>query len=169
MSSNPLRVVRLTALPPTPETFAPFGELIAPSEYGKHFSPEEAQLDLTLGQPRFYIMRSPFHGMEFSRITRHRKVTQCLGARNDRDWFIAVAPPDDSCAQPDMAAVRAFHVPGDTAIKLHRGTWHAGPFFRWDWIDFYNLEMVDTNQVDSEHTDFGESHGVRYLLDGGGA
>jgi hypothetical protein len=68
-----------------------------------------------------------------------------------------------------MAAVRAFHVPGDTAIKLHRGTWHAGPFFRWDWIDFYNLEMVDTNQVDSEHTDFGESHGVRYLLDGGGA
>jgi ureidoglycolate hydrolase len=157
-------VVRLETPAPTPETFAPFGELIVPSAYGKRFGPEEAQLDLTRGQPRLYIMRSPFHGTTFTRMTRHAQVTQCLGARDDRDWFIAVAPPDSAMPQPDLGALRAFHVAGDTAIKLHRGTWHAGPFFTWEWIDFYNLEMVDTNQVDSESFDLGASCGITYVL-----
>jgi ureidoglycolate hydrolase len=164
MQNTHHRLVRLETQPLTPETFAPFGALIVPSAYGKHFGPDDAQLDLSCGQPRLYIMRSPFHGMEFTRITRHQQVTQCLGARDDRDWFIAVAPPDDARAEPDPDTLRAFHIPGDTAIKLHRGTWHAGPFFTWKWIDFYNLEMVDTNQVDSEAVDFGTSHGVTYAL-----
>jgi hypothetical protein len=55
-------------------------------------------------------------------------------------------------------------VPGDTAIKLHRGTWHAGPYFTYDWIDFFNLELTDTNQVDSDHVDLDVLFGVRYAL-----
>ena len=46
--------------------------------------------------------------------------------------------------------------PGDTvAIKLHRGTWHAGPFFEDDEISFLNLELSDTNELDhhSSHLD----------------
>jgi ureidoglycolate hydrolase len=132
--------ISLELIPVNTSNFSAFGELISPSGYGKAFSKDEAQLDLASGQPRLYIMRSPFHGTEFRVITRHRKVTQCLGARNDRDWFI-----------------QAFWIPGDTAIKLHRGTWHAGPFFLWDYIDFFNLELTDTNQVDSEHFDFAKS------------
>jgi ureidoglycolate hydrolase len=156
--------IRLETPLPTPETFAPFGELILPSAYGKHFGPDDAQLDLSDGQPRLYIMRSPFHGTTFNRMTRHVRVTQCLGARDSRDWFIALAPADPARSEPDSDAIRAFSIPGDTAIKLHRGTWHAGPFFTWEWIDFYNLEMVDTNQVDSESFDFGSKYGRTYVL-----
>ncbi|MEN3362818.1 MAG: hypothetical protein V7606_92, partial [Burkholderiales bacterium] len=47
---------------------------------------------------------------------------------------------------------------------LHRGTWHAGPYFTWESIDFFNLEMADTNQVDSDHVDLGAAHGIRYVL-----
>lgn len=169
LKSPPLQLVELASQPLTPEDFYPFGELIIPSAYGKHFDSQEARLDLIAGQPRLYIMRSPFHGMTFTRLTRHQRVTQCLGARQDRDWFIAVAPPDATRAEPDPADIRAFHVPGDTAIKLHCGTWHAGPFFTWDSIDFYNLEMTDTNQVDSEHADLGARHGLQFTFGAGQA
>lgn len=27
-----------------------------------------------------------------------------------------------------LAEMRAFHVPGDAAIQIHRGTWHENPF-----------------------------------------
>lgn len=156
-SSLHLNHILLDLTPVSPSNFSAFGELIIPSEYGKAFSEDEAQLDLASGQPRLYIMRSPFHGTEFRVITRHRRVTQCLGARNDRDWFIAVAPPNNALPAPDLAAIQAFWIPGDTAIKLHRGTWHAGPFFLWDYIDFFNLELTDTNQEDSEHFDLARS------------
>lgn len=39
-------------------------------------------------------------------------------------------------------------------IKLHIGTWHAGPLFAHaPFIDFVNLELADTNQTD-HHTHF---------------
>lgn len=156
-SNSHLNYIALKPTPVTQANFSAFGELILASQYGKAFSSDEAQLDLTGGQPRLYIMRSPYHGTEFRVITRHRRVTQCLGARNDRDWFIAVAPPDDDASSPAPDAIQAFWIPGDIAIKLHRGTWHAGPFFLWEYIDFFNLELTDTNQVDSEYYDLAES------------
>jgi ureidoglycolate hydrolase len=162
MTEQTHRLIKLETPAPTAETFAPFGELIVVSPYGKHFGPDDAVLDLSAGQPRFYIMRSPFHGTTFTRMTRHSRVTQCLGARDNRDWFIALAPPDAARSAPDSGMIRAFHIPGDTAIKLNKGTWHAGPFFTWEWVDFYNLEMVDTNQVDSQSFDFGATHGLMY-------
>ena len=34
-------------------------------------------------------------------------------------------------------------------IKLHQATWHAGPFFlEAQHMDFYNLELSDTNIAD---------------------
>jgi len=34
-------------------------------------------------------------------------------------------------------------------VKLHQATWHAGPFFSdGQHMDFYNLELADTNVVD---------------------
>ncbi len=153
-----LAVRSLIPEPISREAFAPFGELIEPSAYGKPFGALDANLELSAGIPRLYIMRSPHHGLEFDRITRHLKVTQCLGARNDRDWVIAVAPPDSASSAPDTSRLKAFHVPGETTIKLHLGTWHAGPFFTWDHIDFFNLELSDTNQTDSEHYSFAENN-----------
>jgi hypothetical protein len=45
--------------------------------------------------------------------------------------------------------VKVFKVPFGTFIKMHQGTWHAGPHFQGPaHMDFYNLELADTNQVD---------------------
>ena len=43
-------------------------------------------------------------------------------------------------------------VPPGVFIKLHQATWHAGPFFsEGKHMDFYNLELADTNVAD-HHT-----------------
>jgi hypothetical protein len=34
------------------------------------------------------------------------------------------------------------------AVKLHQGTWHAGPFFLTPTALFFNLELSDTNLTD---------------------
>jgi ureidoglycolate hydrolase len=137
----------------TPEAFAPFGQVIAPTEDGTPFGAHDAALELSRGTPRFYIMELPRRGLRFKQITRHREVTQCLAAVGGKSWFIAVAPPDkldDPNAQPVLEEIRAFKIPGDVAIKLHRGCWHAGPFFEDDEISFFNLELADTNEVDHQ-------------------
>ena len=47
-------------------------------------------------------------------------------------------------------ALRVFRVPPGHFLKMHAGCWHAGPLFpsSVDVMDFYNLELSDTNQVD---------------------
>lgn len=136
--------------------FAPFGELIEACEDGVLFGAQDAHLDLFAGVPRFYIMRLPRRGLVFRQITRHRLVTQCLASVGGKSWFIAVAPPgnlDDPQAEPALEAICGFFVPGDVAIKLHKGTWHAGPFFDDEEMSFFNLELSDTNEVD-HHTSY---------------
>ena len=131
--------------------FAPFGQVIAPAEDGTTFGPHDAQLVLTNGTPRLTIMRLHERGLRAERITRHCRVTQCLAAMGGKEWLIAVAPPiapDDRAVMPDPEAIRAFGVPGTLAIKLHRGTWHAGPYFTAPTVDFLNLELSDTNETD---------------------
>jgi len=143
----------LPVQPITRDAFAPFGDLIAPSADGAPFGPADAKLDLSDGIPRLYIMRLPRRGLLVRQITRHRGVTQCLAAMGGRSWLIAVAPPNDRdrpAAEPALADIRGFLVPGTVAIKLHRGTWHAGPFFEDDEISFLNLELSDTNEVDHQ-------------------
>lgn len=133
----------------TPERFQPFGQVIYATEDGVPYSEQDAQLQLQNGTPRFYIMRLPRKGRQFSRITRHLRCTQCLGALNGQSWLIAVAPPGDA-AYPALEQIQAFVIPGDCFIKLHVGTWHAGPYFEANSIDFYNLELSDTNLVDHD-------------------
>ena len=143
----------LPLLPLTPEAFAPFGAVIAPEEDGLPFGGADAPLDLSAGTPRFYAMRLHGRGRAFRHITRHARVTQCLGAMMGEVWMLAVAPPDPSRDAPDPAAIRAFLVPGDRAVMLHRGTWHAGPYFDAAEVSFYNLELADTNVVDHDTSD----------------
>lgn len=139
----------------TKENFAPFGELIAPIEDGVPFGADDAKLDLTQGTPRLYIMRLPRKGLVFRQITRHRGVTQCLSALGGKSWLLAVAPPknfDDPNAEPALEDIAGFLIPGTVAVKLHRGTWHAGPYFEDEEINFLNLELSDTNEVDHQNS-----------------
>jgi ureidoglycolate hydrolase len=76
---------------------------------------------------------------------------------------MAVAPPgavDDPKAEPALADIAAFVIPGSVAIKLNRGTWHAGPFFDDEAIDFLNLELSNTNDVDHQSSHLDERFGL---------
>jgi hypothetical protein len=112
-------------------------------------------------------MRLESKPLNFSTITHHAGVTQCLGSIGGEDWYLGVARPsivEDGAPQqsgggrspvqsraghyylpPDPAEVCVFRVSGPKFLKLHTGTWHAGPLFKADAVDFYNLELSDTN------------------------
>jgi ureidoglycolate hydrolase len=153
----PQRMLEVREL--TAAAFAPYGQVIAPLRAGgqgaeTHHDPktssDEAKLVLENGEPRLWIMHLPHVGLGFSRIARHRRVTQCLGSLGDKEWLVAVAPPGDlgDEARPRIEDIVAFRVPGDRIIKLHVATWHAGPHFVHHDCMFFNLENLDTNKRD---------------------
>jgi ureidoglycolate hydrolase len=148
----------------TPESFRPYGQLIAASVDGKIYDAEDAQLNLHNGIPRFYIMRLHHKGRKFHAITRHIQCTQCLGSLEGKDWLIAVAPPNKDTDQPELEEITAFRIPGNCFIKLEAGTWHAGPYFEHDFVDFYNLELSDTNVVDHFTHNFRNSHQLEFEI-----
>lgn len=147
----------------TAPAFRPFGQLIVASPDGKAFDQEDAQLHLSEGTPRFYIMGLTKRGRVFSHITRHQRCTQCLGSLQGQEWLIAVAPPG-TAEDPDPAAIVAFRIPGNCFIKLEVGTWHAGPYFDQAWIDFYNLELSDTNITDHQTCDLSRLYNMKFEI-----
>lgn len=161
--NSPITVRTLPAQPITSDGFRPYGQVVTACPDGKLFDLEDAQLQLSPGTPRFYIMRLHKPGRVFSRITRHQRCTQCLGALGGKDWLIAVAPPS-ATPEPDLSAISAFRIPGDCFIKLEVGTWHAGPYFEHDVVDFYNLELSDTNIVDHDTYDLRKQECVEFEI-----
>jgi ureidoglycolate hydrolase len=154
------RKIELTVA--TPESFAPYGQVIMPMEDGLPFGPGDAQLDLSQGTPRFYSMQLHNRGKVFRHITRHRLVTQCLGSMLGSSWMLGVAAPTPDAARPDLKTLQAFVVPGDRFLKLAKGTWHAGPYFSAPTALFYNLELSDTNDVDHETCHLPEIWGLEF-------
>jgi ureidoglycolate hydrolase len=76
---------------------------------------------------------------------------------------MAVAPPSEA-DQPDLNALRAFHIPGHCFIKLAVGTWHAGPYFTHPSVTFYNLELSDTNLTDHQTCNLAQTFGLSFTL-----
>lgn len=148
-----LTTLRLKAEPATPDAIAPYGTLITPGEDGTPFGPADAALDLGRGTPRLYIMRLVRKPLLVRGITRHSQVTQCLAAMGGHDWFICLAAPHDPDApeSPEPGRIACFRIGGGVALALKRGTWHAGPYFEAENVDFLNLELSDTNEAD-HHT-----------------
>ncbi|MBE9067353.1 ureidoglycolate lyase [Leptolyngbya cf. ectocarpi LEGE 11479] len=156
-----MKINQLIAHPLTAEAFRPFGQVLGPQHDGKAYDTEDAQLKLDGGIPRFYIMQLERKGTRFERITRHLACTQCLGSLEGKEWLMAVAPPCDGSA-PDPEQIQAFKIPGDCFIKLGVGTWHAGPLFETDVINFYNLELSDTNVVDHDTCNLEQTYGLAF-------
>lgn len=147
-----MATIDLTPIEATQESVRPFGELIVPD------AREHPALDLARGTPRFYIMRLTARPLWFSAITRHRHVTQCLGAVGGQSWLMGLAPPrdpDDPNAAPKREEIVALRISGPAILRLHRGAWHAGPHFHGQAMDFFNLELADTNDIDHHTVELG--------------
>ncbi len=159
----------LPVQPITAAAFVPYGQLITPMSDDQPYGAADAQLVLAPGIPRFYLMRLTQRGRRFHKITRHVRCTQCLGSLAGKSWLLAVAPPSgpDASDRPDRAQLQAFQIPGTCFVKLAIGTWHAGPFFDHAQVDFYNLELSDTNAVDHFSYDFQQAEGLIFELQGG--
>jgi ureidoglycolate hydrolase len=142
----------------TDEAFAPYGDIIKPRLSGEQFDrthsydPSKEQthvkLVMTNGAPTLRIMHQRLRGLTFSKIARHLMVSQCLGSLQGKEWFMAVAAPTNGDTRPRLEDIGAFRIPGDRIIKLHVGTWHAGPHFKHEECLFLNLENEDTNTRD---------------------
>ena len=70
--------------PPSPNhqpRCPPSSQLVFPGHNAAPYRPDasDAELDLSAGTPRLYLMHLPYRGREFDRITYHARVTQCLG------------------------------------------------------------------------------------------
>ncbi|KAG2309128.1 hypothetical protein Bca4012_081952 [Brassica carinata] len=181
MAESPVQV-NLIPIEATSVSFADYGQIIEASSDGDHFGPNDAQLDLSRGIPRFYIMRLKDRSFGFSTITHHANVTQCLGSIGGHVWYLGVAKPsliedavgDDNVesgsgghlyAPPAVEDVRVFRFSGPKFVKLNRGTWHAGPLFSDSSMDFYNLELSNTNEVDHTTHDFKKKNGVIFRFE----
>jgi ureidoglycolate hydrolase len=141
----------------SPEAFAPFGQVITPRrsmgqwivpDHNPGTSPDEAQLTLHEGIPRLWIMHLKGIGPHFADVARHMHVTQCLGSLGGTEWFFAVAAPTPPGVDPAVADIVGFRIPGDRIVKLHIGTWHAGPHFLVPEALFLNLENMNTRRED---------------------
>jgi len=205
------RVIRLKAIDATPANFKDYGQVVGASPDGALYGPLDAQLQLNLGTPRFYIMNLTGRALRFNSITHHGSVTQCLGSVGGQQWYLGVARAsivernesecyksdviqdaakdndgidnsDESMKQfqqgkilrskaghyyipPAPEDVEVFRVQGSQFLKLNVGTWHAGPLFKEASMDFYNLELSDTNEVDHTTHVFSEKDGVGFVIE----
>lgn len=205
------KIISLKAIDATPANFKEYGQVVGASPDGARYGPLDAQLQLNLGTPRFYIMNLTGRALRFNSITHHASVTQCLGSVGGQQWYMGVARPsivkinesegyksdsiqddakdndgndncDDSLKQfhqgkisrskaghyyipPAPEDVKVFRVQGSQFLKLNVGTWHAGPLFKEVSMDFYNLELSDTNEVDHTTHVFSEKDGVGFVIE----
>ena len=111
---------------------------------------QDAELTFGPGQLRYYVMRVPRHPQPITAMTRHRQATQCLSSAEGQPFWILLAAPDIQGPVLDASAAWLLKVNPGEGIKLHLGTWHAGPLFQAASASFFNLELADTNQSDHE-------------------
>ena len=128
--------------------FEQFGTAILPVDDMTPHSDRDAQLKFESVDLRYYVMRLRQRPAVLSNMTRHKRATQCLGSADAQPWWLAVAAPDLLPEQLDHSTVQLVEVHQGEAVKLHQGTWHAGPFFLSSTALFYNLELNDTNLTD---------------------
>jgi len=89
--------IKLPAQNLEPKAFAPYGEIVRPrtSSAETTVEEEEPKLTFTNGTPRLWIMDLKKRGLVFADMARHRRVSQCLGSMQGKEWFIGVVPPND--------------------------------------------------------------------------
>ncbi|WP_115125392.1 ureidoglycolate lyase [Synechococcus sp. GEYO] len=111
---------------------------------------QDAELRFGPGQLRYYVMRIHRRRQPITAMTRHLQATQYLSSPEGRPFWMLLAPPDTQGPVLDASAAWLLKLNPGEGIKLHVGTWHAGPLFEAASASFFNLELADTNQRDHE-------------------
>ena len=125
------------------------GTLLRPQGDPAVFGPADADLYFAAdGLPRFYVMRIRRRPPVLKSMTRHYRVSQCLGSADAQPWWLAMAPSTDSGCPPAVSSIALIKFQAGEAFKLHPGTWHAGPFVQEQSALFFNLELRTTNEDD---------------------
>lgn len=125
----------------TPENFAPFGHVLSPDNrkrlpvntYGDRMdlyregfqSDQPIEWFIFEGQKRW-------NGVLF--LERHQQLTQTFIPVGGKSFYTVVAPANcrEENGFPAISELRAFLVPGNVAIQLHRATWHENPMPQQD-------------------------------------
>ncbi|KAK7846492.1 hypothetical protein CFP56_007885 [Quercus suber] len=141
-------VVEVKAIEATTDSFEEYGQVIEASPDGDEFGPQDAQLDLS----RVSNLNDSLSGLY--------SIKDDTGGNNE----IVQSRCGHFYVPPAVESVRVFRVEGSKFLKLNRGTWHAGPLFKADTMDFYNLELSNTNVVDHTTHNFKRENGVAFLI-----
>ena len=170
-----IRMLRTVTV--TKENFAPYGDIMypyddcdLPMKDGETpaftFPPEDGNKG---NLPLLWMMRLRDMGLVFDTINRHQRVTQAFGVVSDDDWYMGFAPPSEPGAAGmdfDPSSIVGFRIPPKVMVKLHCGTWHAGPYFaRPGSMTFFNLECRATNEEDKDDYVFTGKCGYKYMFD----
>lgn len=118
--------------------FAPYGEVMSidatprlPIDFysGRNAVHGPVPIDAD-DTPEILVFRVGARGGNVRYLERHVEMTQAMIPLNGDRYVAVVAPPDapEEDGFPVLDSVRAFSVPGDVSVSLHRGTWHEPPF-----------------------------------------
>ena len=138
----------LTALRLYECNFEQFGTAILPVDDMTPHSISDAELIFNGANLRYYVMRLRRRPAMLGSMTRHTQATQCLSSADAQPWWLAVASAKLASEELDHTTVQLVNVQPGEGVKLHQGTWHAGPFFVAPTALFFNLELSDTNITD---------------------
>lgn len=119
---------------PTPETIAPFGQIVGgptPAAQPSGFYDQQ----VTTWRPEFIsdaetelavctLKRRPLRVRWMERHFKHTQVFLPLGGKP----FVAVLAPPNAGELPDLDQARAFLFEGQAGLCMRLGTWHEFPF-----------------------------------------
>jgi ureidoglycolate lyase len=128
------RVIDLPLALCTPESFAPFGQVLQlPGGESQHkwSTTKTWSADFAIdGKMELMFARVSPAPMNFNKMERHFSVTQTFIPLGDTPAITIFAAPtgDANDVPPDPARLRALLVPGNMAIMMYRGVWHSGRY-----------------------------------------
>lgn len=133
LSVRTIRIERVSR-----QAFAPFGTLLSPEGVEKlqrhvyegkieSYRPGTFESDRPV---EWVISRLGIRSYTVVYLERHFLFTQTFIPLGGNPMVMVVARPDARLENdiPAPEEVRAFLVPGDAAVNIHRGTWHEPPY-----------------------------------------
>ena len=121
----------------TREAFTPFGDVLSaegllrlPIElYGDRIDVYRPALFESDQPVEFLLTRSKLRDFRVIFMERHLELTQTFIPLAGHPFIAVVARPNarEEKGIPALDEIKAFFVPGDAGVNIHRGTWHEVP------------------------------------------